>query len=381
MLCGSFFFSLILLVVCERFFASRKPICALVVAGLYALSGWHDRSLLLIENGLALFAVTAVFYFVVKKDEDKARSCPYFLSGFIATVLCYVHISWAPIKEQRELLAKYPLQSLEDRLTYETAHERKSEEKYALNEEAQESMDRLSERGGYSYRRRMLYKLHEKQVELFIDSPGFGYLRRIRPDEQSIKLPAPTKIPLSSPNTEWISTEAWAPKEGNVDLVPIEKATRQELLNMHEMSFMQFANEDRSGYVRDLKHVVGFQEHHFRWMPGIDSRKEELWGVDSVELISLLKFPEPRVYVSKYLPNMKELRNGQTRPAMPFELEGVKELRRGKALYLRSDQQRIHLIGAVRALDRCVRCHQVEKDDLLGAFSYRLSKMKNPPKK
>ena len=49
------------------------------------------------------------------------------------------------------------------------------------------------------------------------------------------------------------------------------------------------------------------------------------------------------------------------------------ELRGGKEVYIRSKDNVIRMLGALRASDDCLKCHtDSRKGDLLGAFSYTL---------
>lgn len=101
------------------------------------------------------------------------------------------------------------------------------------------------------------------------------------------------------------------------------------------------------------------------------------WRISKLELVSLLKFPEPRVYLSRNLPNMKELNGAPTRPLDTFEKAGLHRIREGEDIVIESDIDEIRMIGAVPAAWQCVACHSVRRGDLLGAFSYSLHR--TPP--
>ena len=98
----------------------------------------------------------------------------------------------------------------------------------------------------------------------------------------------------------------------------------------------------------------------------------ERWRIQSLELISLLKHAEPVAYVSNHLPRMDELRDAPTRPLRPFEKQALAALYEGEELRTETTTNRISMLGAIRALKACLACHQVERGDLLGAFSYTL---------
>jgi len=60
-----------------------------------------------------------------------------------------------------------------------------------------------------------------------------------------------------------------------------------------------------------------------------------------------------------------------TRPLDMFEVAGAKELMEGKDVYIRSKDNVVRMLGALRATEQCLKCHHETKSgDLLGAFSY-----------
>ncbi len=46
--------------------------------------------------------------------------------------------------------------------------------------------------------------------------------------------------------------------------------------------------------------------------------------------------------------------------------------RSGEDLFLRSTEAGVRMVGSLRAANQCVKCHDGQRGDLLGAFSYRL---------
>jgi hypothetical protein len=101
------------------------------------------------------------------------------------------------------------------------------------------------------------------------------------------------------------------------------------------------------------------------------------WEISRLELVSLLKQTEPRVYVSKNLPRMQDLDTKATRPLDKFETEALKNLRGGDDMQTLAELNTIRMVGALRASKQCMECHQVERGELLGAFSYELKR--TPP--
>ena len=99
---------------------------------------------------------------------------------------------------------------------------------------------------------------------------------------------------------------------------------------------------------------------------------KEHWEIQDLALVSLLKFDEPAVYISRHLPRMDELREAPTRRLDGFEQEALEGMRRGENLQVRSSPNRIRMLGAIRSLRQCASCHGTERGELLGAFSYKL---------
>src|SRR5207244_854013 len=96
------------------------------------------------------------------------------------------------------------------------------------------------------------------------------------------------------------------------------------------------------------------------------------WRVYRLELVSLLKFDEPGVYISEYLPRMDELKDAKTRPLDAFEKKSLEELQQGEDLRVSVAGDQMRMLGSVRALKQCLKCHHAERGELLGAFSYVL---------
>jgi hypothetical protein len=97
-------------------------------------------------------------------------------------------------------------------------------------------------------------------------------------------------------------------------------------------------------------------------------------NLQRIDLIGLVVHEEPVVYVSDFLPRMDELRAAPTRPVDEFEAAGLRALERGEELFVRDQGRERRMLGAIRAVRQCVSCHECERGDLLGAFTYRLTR-------
>jgi hypothetical protein len=160
---------------------------------------------------------------------------------------------------------------------------------------------------------------------------------------------------------------------GHPDL-PSYGPTRDDLQQFHQSSIGDFLNPLGFGYVRDRGHVAGFVSHRFTRLPPKPKGGQSVghWRFESLDLISLLKHPEPVAYVSKHLPRMDELREAPTRKLDEFEAERLPQLQAGEEFSAAQGPRRVRMLGAIRAHAECLKCHSVDQGELLGAFSYDL---------
>jgi hypothetical protein len=190
--------------------------------------------------------------------------------------------------------------------------------------------------------------------------------------------------------------EQQVPESNPESLQSGDTPTPDRLKQMHQDSAFDFVNPKGWGYVRDRDHVAGFQVHHFRNTPSLGGparpasaegsanagattavakRLDEEWAVRRVELVSLLKHAEPSVYVSKDLPRMDKLSDVPLRPLNTFEQRALRELEAGDEIVNQATTNRVEMLGAIRAAQQCLKCHQVERGELLGAFSYAFERV------
>lgn len=233
-----------------------------------------------------------------------------------------------------------------------------NEEEMTLLEKAVQSKDEH-----YVFNRRdfLLRRLHENQVGLFMDSRGFGVARLLnQPSEERItrRLRPDTIVPQPA---------AAAPAGAAGEPAPAGESEGLRLL--HRDGVADFVYPAGFGYVKDRRHVAGFQSHRFSEVPG----PEEAWRVQRLELVSLLLHDPPAVYVSESLPRMDKLRGAATRPLDRFEAAALNRLHGGEYLLMADVPGGARMLGAIRSVKQCTGCHGGQRGDLLGAFSYTLS--------
>jgi hypothetical protein len=282
----------------------------------------------------------------------------------VAAAATFGVAGWPAWEEQREfarLREEVPYQSFEDRLP----EPRPALPRKPLPEGTAQRLDRLEEAVASEenrYRTKVLRRLHEDTVGLFVDSPGFGVARLIRPSRDDLTRWLRPDEPVSQPVPPPISAEA----SGRVSWEP--RPWEEDLYGIHCQGVVNFVNADRFGFVKDRRHVTGFRAHQFTYVPG----SAERWEVQTLDLVGLLLHDQPLAYVSAHLPRMDELREAPTRSLDGFEASGLERLRRGEDLVVGAAPGRLRMLGAVRSTKQCVTCHGGERGDLLGAFSYTL---------
>jgi hypothetical protein len=295
----------------------------------------------------------------------------YFRLSCAATAAAYVLPVLAALGMEREyarLRVRYPYESMEARL----AGAKPAAMVAPPSPDVLARLARLERNFGEEhslgwYREYQLRMLHERSVDRFINSAGFGVGRMIRPSEAGLAAGLTREPVPPQPGAPLPSTSTWSP--GRPTEPP--EADRAPLGDLLETSILDFANARRFGYFKDRLHVAGFVTHRFQDVP----RPVERWQVQRLELVSLLLHDEPAVYVSDRLPEMK--RRGSavpTRPLDRFEGYGLKALGQGDDLFVAPLDEGLRMLGAVRATNQCLGCHGCKRGELLGAFSYSLGR-------
>ncbi|MEL6104499.1 MAG: hypothetical protein AAFU85_00620 [Planctomycetota bacterium] len=303
--------------------------------------------------------------------------------------------------------------------------------------EAYEALNgRAARTWGDDVRSDSLQLLHEEQVREFVarDGNGFGRtpppsaIHLALPDTRGIEFdraiqssesqrsPKTIELPSESPRINEMLSRAgesesayhrayaayrkWA-ETHNPLLMPDEGRLRY----IHQSSHDSFLHQSLVGYVRSPKAVAGFVGHRIQTRPIIDmadnrwsvqfvakrlSREERaaidmsdpateaprdaIWLLTDLRLVSLLMHAKPRVYDSNHLPDMSELDASQTVPLDDFESRSLEQLYAGGHLETEATLNEIRMLGAIRCSKTCVKCHDAERGELLGAFTYTLTR-------
>jgi hypothetical protein len=283
---------------------------------------------------------------------------PY--SGALAA-LVFGMAFWIALRGEQgfaRMREQYPYESMEERVPEPRPAYRPAKMPEATAERLQRLETGLRDERNDS-RRFMLARLHEEQVHLFVNSPGFGVARIFRPTERHLQNGLREKRLLPQPGPRPSSDDL--PNPG----LPASK--EDDLYDVHERSVVDFVYPLGFGFFKDRRHVAGFQPHEFSEVP-----QPGRWTVQRVELVGLLMHAQPVTYLSEHLPRMDELREAPTRSLNRFEAAGLEQLRQGEDLHVERTAGGLRMLGAIRSVKQCVGCHGGQRGDLLGAFSYSL---------
>lgn len=347
----------------------------------------------------------------------------------VAYVVC--GLIWVPtMRERLAVRDRNPFDSLASRLAYEDRTTTRSQHAIAnrvdLHDasalepraESPDDSERLTaledaiDRSEWTWRSRSyaLRVIHSSFVEQFMDAPGFGVTRgqymRV-PEKYAdasepslIRLPPDTFFDPDGTSSDMTSSD---PASQSIPEPAAKPVSKRQLEALHELGLFDFVNPRGWGYVINRDRVAGFQAHQFRALPVLPTESEagsspsevlsrravearysertvptatdENWQVRRLQLVSLLKHDEPAVYVVEELPRMDRLVDVPVRSLDAFEQSALESLDRGgDVITATSDINRIRMFGAIRATNQCLRCHAVERGELLGAFTYVLER-------
>jgi hypothetical protein len=343
-------------------------------------------------------ALTGVLALIASPFKPNGRVLKSFL--IIAPLVCYGTLVWTALPELRErdaIQREYPMVSLAERLKYEaSAGPVDAKPQVELPEKLLQRLEETeSRKNGFSPRTHALARAHNSTHADFIAAAGFGSARVLKLRRRYVELPDLSPIPYESAPTRGESRFDANGSAAEVSDEPISSERfflRSDLLLMHDESFLDFFDPLRMGYVRDVRHVAGFQSHRFSQMPGTETiernrwqRKgatmpnppprvswRRRWPIVRLELIGMLRHGKPVAYVSDHLPQLEELASYPIRDLTDFEQSALDQLRDKEDVVIDYQPNRIRMVGSLRADQNCQKCHSVARSELLGALSYEL---------
>ncbi|MCA9040881.1 MAG: hypothetical protein KDA65_11085 [Planctomycetaceae bacterium] len=335
--------------------------------------------------GLSYLVLTVVF---LARNTPPAKALAITVIAFPIIWLAFAGLIFYDLQIDEAYKEKFPLVSLKDRLNYEDGltETRLAEDFSTVSDDEYSGLeaDRFQ---AYSQtyhntnwtRKRALSRIHADATTRFINSQGFGISRMrvfgpkwIDEITEPEPIPLPDRYELRKPSTP--PTEKLVPlaqSSGTTELLPMPE--EESLWATHLFSAGDFVSAGSNGFVEDRQHVSGFLSHGFREIPTLgrketDSRED--WKIVQLQLVSLLKHGEPVVYNSPELPRMEALKETGTRPLTELEQSALAKLCAGEDLVFEIEPTTIRMLGSLRALRSCLKCHRGEEGQLLGAFTY-----------
>lgn len=282
-----------------------------------------------------------------------------------ATVFAFAIPGFFAYRQTKHLQEQFPYISMANRLPPAKKHRLTA----ALPKDAEHQLtdlENLIDQGNRKSlgdeRAKLLREIHEETVKIFVNQQGFGVTRTNGLREMLLKKGIRRESPIPQPGmpspSPWMSPSLQS-----------RPASADGLRSFHQTSVADFINPAGFGFIKDRQHVAGFQEHQISEMP----EPPRSWALQRLDLIGLLLQGKPIAYVSENLPRMQELKSAPTRELDEFESAGLLALKSGENLLVRMRGQERRMLGAIRAARQCLACHEAERGDLLGAFSYRMT--------
>jgi hypothetical protein len=361
----SVFLSIMLVFVCWWEYGQERRPVALLVALLGAAIGVP------LAIGVVVYLVHAFFNFllciplVIFRPRRSAFAIA--LTGLMMVVYGFAFAEGAAeLRRLQALRIQYPLESLAKRLEFEKKSPNAlpvPQPDVSLAANVTAHLDDQDDRHDIGYYRRAwaLRELHESTYSHFSTAAGFGNSRM--PSIRHLVIEWEPRSPLVMPYA--VSIES-----------PNDNA---ELYGVHVAAMDSFLASDRQGYVRSVEEVAGFESHGMGAMPKPwRDAPPAKWQVSRLELVSLLRHDEPRVYVAETMPMMEELADVPQRPLNDFESDALPQLASQKDIVFRDEADHIEMLGAVRAGKTCLECHKGNRGKLLGAFSYEITPIAEP---
>ncbi len=330
---------------------------------IYLILGMFSASVILLNLVLLSLALVGFQHF---KPQSLRPILVVVTSCAAIAFLLVSHDVSSDVERMHDLRREYALISLNEQLAYEPATATVEPILVAAVKENLKVDDMFVDDWG---RTRTLELLHSRRYEQFVRSQGFGMWRMPMPSERNLKLDTLRDIAFTSPNESDQSSDLLRYQAKNL-------AKSNPLSSIYHTSRLDFVDLETIGYVAERRtRVAGFQSHAASMSPTSNLDEQTTITLNRLELVSLLKYPEPRVYVLDQLPRMDQLsaKNAPTRSLDEFEAASLSQLRTAEDLVIDESQTPVRMLGSLRASSRCLDCHNVQRGELLGAFSYALT--------
>lgn len=285
-----------------------------------------------------------------------------------AVFACALTLGAEYARQLVELREQFPIESLQHRLAYEPpVNTAPPVLRVSLSDRLTDDEEEFSRMGNRDWQ---LARIHERRYEQFVRATGFGVVRMRRPRRESIERTPLRDIAFSNQTVAPSEEDDYRWRGGGFT------ASTDPAEILHDSSRFDFLDTEGYGAVLEPRtKVAGFVDHAFHHHPFKYAKGQAKWSIDRVELVSLLKFDKPRVYVLDHLPRMDQLNSDSapTRPLNAFETSALQQLQTNEDLVVAEHGDQVQMLGSLRAAKQCLECHNVQRGELLGAFSYRLT--------
>ncbi len=359
--------------------ATTQVVFSLVISIFLSICGFFYVGMMVFTHVIAALILSQV------SQPISWRALTGISMGCVVVSMLLLNMAKPP-RLQRLLQARaaYPIVELSDRLQYETVREEVADSALTEKEISEKVAIRLSEKETAPIESRFsrlwaLQKIHDQAYEEFVRSVGFGAVRMITVDRDRIDTPEiPTfgfeddfdvESVVSADDTE---TMEWKSQ------LRVDDADHDDPNSYHFAGEADFLHPATIGFVQSPKKAAGFLPHAFHLPRGTLYDRDlgyKTWVLQDLELISLLRFEEPRAYVLNHLPRMDHLSSDDipTRALTQFELTSLQELKRDEDVVIKDSGDKLYMLGSLRAGKSCIDCHSVKRGDLLGAFTYKFA--------
>jgi hypothetical protein len=286
--------------------------------------------------------------------------------AFVAYSYFFVS-KYEKLQQLQDLREQYPETSLESRLEFEQANRSEVGGTEALSQNLQVSLRLNTFETRDSpveelWRVSALSRLHSHFYEYFIATEGFGPARMAG---------------MFTPNEKYFSFERH-PRPLPIALGD-EIETEADGEDLHDKVMTDFFKKESFGKIVGSKRAIGFEPHgptDLKQEIGTAIENAATWQLTRLELVSLLRHNEPRVYVAETIPLMNELEDIPHRALNEFEAKALPQLETERDTVIKETLAGAVMLGAVRAGNDCLQCHNGPRGKLLGAFSYEFKELK-----
>ncbi len=169
-----------------------------------------------------------------------------------------------------------------------------------------------------------------------------------------------------------LETEAAAYSADGVDTTGFKA---RDILRMHGASVAAFVSADGMGIFRREVPV-----HLYTTINRLESEGSRPYAPSSQELIGIAMHKSPVAYKANYITDTVTEGKASDIPIRKlddFETKALVKLNAGRDLVTEESAGKLLVVGAIRASKDCMSCHSCKERDLLGAFTYTLTPVKD----